>query len=131
MTAYEATVVREGKWWMVSIPSIDGLTQARRLGEATEMAREYIAASQDVPLETVSVTLSFAPIGEVDDVTDRVAAIVDERARAAELEKAAAQHTTELTLTLAEAGIPVRDIGAILGVSHQRVHQLVSTRRRA
>ncbi|MCS3844565.1 hypothetical protein [Microbacterium sp. AK031] len=128
MTAYEATVVRDGKWWMVSVPAIDGLTQARRLSEASDMAREYIAASQDVPLETVSVTLSFAPIGEVEDVTDRVAAIVEERARAAELEKAAAQHATELARTLAAADVPVRDIGAILGISHQRAHQLVSSR---
>src|SRR5690606_4112635 len=60
MTAYEAKVVRDGKWWMVSIPSINGLTQARRLSEATQMTREYIAASQDVPLETVSVTLKYA-----------------------------------------------------------------------
>lgn len=127
MTAYKATVIRDGKWWMVSIPAIDGLTQARRLNEATDMAREYIAASQNVPLEMVSVTLSFAPIGEVEDVTDRVAAITEERTRAAELEKAAAQHATELARTLAAADVPVRDIGAILGVSHQRAHQLVSS----
>lgn len=128
MTAYEANVVREGKWWMVSIPSIDGLTQARRLSEATKMAREYVAASENIPLESVSVDLQFAPIGGVDDVSDRVAAIIDERTRAAELEKAASRQATELARSLAAADIPVRDIGAILGVSHQRAHQLVSSR---
>ncbi|MGM7667616.1 hypothetical protein [Microbacterium sp. A93] len=128
MTVYQGHVIREGKWWMVSIPAIDGLTQARRLTEATEMAREHIAASQDVPLETVSVTLSFAPIGEVDDITDRIAEISAERARSAELEKSATIHATELARTLAAADVPVRDIGAILGVSHQRAHQLVTAR---
>ncbi|MDQ0614420.1 hypothetical protein QF046_002061 [Microbacterium sp. W4I4] len=125
MTFYEATAAREGKWWMVSIPAVDGLTQARRLSEAAEMAREYIAVSQDVPLEHVSVKLQFAPIGGIDDVADRVAAIAEERTRAAELEKAASRQATDLARSLAAADVPMRDIGAILGISH---HQLVSSR---
>lgn len=128
MTTYEATVIRDGKWWMVSIPAIDGLTQARRLSEATEMAREYIAASQDIALERVSVTLHFGPIGGLHNIEDRVATIVDERNRAAELERAASTQSTELARDLAAVNVPVRDIGAILGISHQRAHQLIATR---
>ena len=37
---YTATVTREGKWWMVRVGGINGLTQARRLSEAELMARE-------------------------------------------------------------------------------------------
>ncbi|MFC7788094.1 hypothetical protein ACU045_03840 [Microbacterium sp. MAHUQ-60] len=128
MTAYEATVVREGKWWMVSIPSIDGLTQARRLSEATEMAREYIAASKDVPLESVTIDLEFAPIAGIDDIADKITSITEARKRAAELEEAASRQATELARSLTAADIPVRDIGAMLGVSHQRAHQLISSR---
>lgn len=128
MTTYDATATREGKWWMVSIPAIDGLTQARRLSEATEMAREYIAASQDLALDDVTVKLSFDPIGKAHNLTERVATIADERARAAELERSASRHARELAHVLAEADVPVRDIGAILHVSHQRAHQLVSSR---
>ncbi|MGP6178204.1 hypothetical protein ACTU6U_13005 [Microbacterium sp. A196] len=128
MTAYDATVVRDGKWWMVSIPSLDGLTQARRLTEAKEMAREYIAASQSVPLETVTVDLHFAPIGGIEDVTTRIAKITEARRRAAELEKTASRDATELARSLTAADIPMRDIGAMLGVSHQRAHQLISPR---
>lgn len=128
MTTYEATVIRDGKWWMVSIPAIDGLTQARRLSEATDMAREYIAASQDISLENVSVTLHFGPIGGLRNIEDRVATIVDERNRAAELERAASTQSTELARDLAAVNVPVRDIGAILGISHQRAHQLIAAR---
>lgn len=128
MTTYEATAVREGKWWMVSIPAIDGLTQARRLREAAEMAREYIAASQNLPLEKVDVELRFAPIGGIEDVAEQVATINNERTRAAELERSASRQATELAQRLAAADVPVRDIGAILHVSHQRAHQLVSSR---
>jgi hypothetical protein len=52
---YEVKVTREGKWWMVAIPAIDGLTQARRLSEAELMAKEYIAVTLDVPVESVDV----------------------------------------------------------------------------
>lgn len=128
MTAYEATVIRDGKWWMVSIPSIDGLTQARRLREAAEMAREYIAASEDVPLESVTVDLTFAPIAGIDHIADKITAITESRKRAAELEQAASRQATELARSLTAADIPVRDIGAMLGVSHQRAHQLISSR---
>lgn len=126
MTAYEATMVRDGKWWMVSIPSIDGLTQARRLSEAKEMAREHIAASENVPLNDVTVNLRYAPIGGIEDVTNRITSIAEARARAAELERAATQQATELARALTAADIPLRDIGAMLGVSHQRAHQLIS-----
>lgn len=128
MTRYDAIATRDGKWWMISIPSIDGLTQARRLSEATEMAREYIAVSQDIPLDAVGVDLRFAPIGDVDDVTDRVAAIAAERRQAAALEAEAIARATDLAHDLVAADVPIRDIGAILGVSYQRVHQLTSTR---
>lgn len=54
---YEVEVTREAKWWMVSIPEIDGLTQARRLSEVEQMAREYIAVTLDVRFSTVRVSL--------------------------------------------------------------------------
>lgn len=127
MTTYEALVARDGKWWMVSLPAIDGLTQARRLSEATTMAREYIAASQDIPLEEVVVNLCFAAIGGLTDITERVAMIAEERDQADALEKSALQHAAGLARTLAEADVPLRDIGTMLGISHQRAHQLISS----
>jgi hypothetical protein len=58
MSSCRIDVTREGEWWMVSIPEIGGLTQARHLGEAPMMAREYIAATLDMPLDEVSVSTS-------------------------------------------------------------------------
>lgn len=128
MTKYDGTVRRDGRWWMVRIPAVDGLTQARRLSEATRMAREYIAASQDVPLESVEVDLTFAPIGHVSDIDTRVTKITHDRERAAELEQEAIAMTATLVRDLKAADVPMRDIGAIVGISHQRVHQLTSAR---
>jgi hypothetical protein len=44
MPTYQATVTREDGWWMVHVPAIDGLTQARRLADAPTMARELVAS---------------------------------------------------------------------------------------
>lgn len=124
MTSYEAAVTRDGKWWMVSIPELGGLTQARRLSEAGLMAREWIALTLGVPLADVEVTVTVERVGDVD-VAGRVRAIREQRARAAELESGAAAEMTRLARELAGQHLPVRDIGAALGISFQRAHQLI------
>ncbi len=123
-TRYSATVTREGKWWMVRIPEISGLTQARRLGEAQLMAQQYIAVTLDLPRESVSVDLTVEPLGTID-VSGRLAQIRDARQQADVLERAAASGAIALAKDLAALRVPRRDIGAILGVSFQRADQLV------
>ena len=58
MHEYKIEVVRDGRWWMVHIPEIDGLTQARRLSEAETMAREYIALDRGIPVGEISVEIA-------------------------------------------------------------------------
>ena len=125
MTRYTALVTREGKWWMVHVPEIEGLTQARRLGEVELMAREFIAVSQDLPLDEVDVEVTLAPVGGISDISERLVKIAADRAEAAELERRATREAAALAQALSERDIPVRDVGAILGVSYQRAHQLV------
>ncbi len=123
MSDYNVIVTREGKWWMVHIPEIDGLTQARRLEEAPRMAREYIAVTLDLPLSQVSVSVSVIDVDGVN-VTAEVERIEAERAEAEAARERVAEDIRGLARTLARKNVPVRDIGAILGVSHQRAHQL-------
>ncbi|MEQ1737574.1 MAG: hypothetical protein ABL886_14365, partial [Rhodoglobus sp.] len=125
MSQYSATVSREGKWWMVRVPAIDGLTQARRFAEVELMARELIAVTLGVPLGEVTVTVSVEPLGGIEDVAGKVARIAEDRAQAAELAHRASRDAIELASALRGLGIPGRDIGALLGMSHQRAHQLV------
>lgn len=125
MSEYSVVVTREGKWWMAYIPAIDGLTQARRLEDAPDAAREYIAVTLDVPLSQVSVAVSVIDVDGVN-VTAEVERIEAERAEADAARERVAEDTRRLAKTLANKNVPVRDIGAILGVSHQRAHQLTS-----
>jgi predicted RNase H-like HicB family nuclease len=127
MNTYVVNVTREGKWWLVAIPEIDGLTQARRLSEAEKMAREYIAVTLGAAPHSFEVDLRIENVAGVD-VAGALAEIRDERERVAALEIENREHAKRLAKSLAAASIPVRDIGTIMGVSFQRAHQLVSAR---
>jgi len=45
---YDVEVYRDGPWYMIRIPDLDGLTHARHPGEIEDMARSYIAVSTDL-----------------------------------------------------------------------------------
>jgi hypothetical protein len=127
MNTYVVSVSREGKWWMVAIPEINGLTQARRLSEAQKMAQEYIAVTLDASPGSFEVDLRIDNVAGVD-VAGALAEIRDERERVAALEIENRERAKQLAKSLAAASVPVRDIGTMMGVSFQRAHQLVSAR---
>ncbi|MCU1482855.1 MAG: HicB family toxin-antitoxin system [Subtercola sp.] len=126
MMTFDAVATREGKWWMVSIPAIDGLTQARRLSDAGQMACEYVAAALEVPLEDVGVEVTVDSVGDVDGIVSTLEQIRKERVEAEALEREATIAASNLAKRLALQHVPLRDIGTVLGVSHQRAHQLVN-----
>jgi hypothetical protein len=124
MKSYEAIVTREGRWWMIEIPELDGLTQARRLDDVDQMAREYIAVTLDAPISQVAVSISGIEVAG-QDVLEAKALVEDLRRRARQLEALIADLTREFASAMADASVPVRDVSNVLGVSHQRVSQLV------
>ena len=127
MTIYDVSVTRDGKWWMVAIPALGGLTQARRFSEAADMAREYIAVTLDVPIETLEINVTVESVGDLSEVERQVMEILAARAKAEELDRTATRQATELAKSLRERGVPLRDIGAIMHLSYQRVDQLVKS----
>ena len=63
ITTYKVEVTRaqragKGHWWMISVPEIDRLTQARRLEDVEQNARELIAVTLDVELDEIAVEVS-------------------------------------------------------------------------
>lgn len=124
MKTYAVTVSRDERWWMVAVPELGGVTQARRLDEVERMAREYIAVSTDAPLSKVAVEVAGIEAGGRDLLEAKT--LVDGlRRRAKELEALVAELTREVASALTDASVPVRDVSSVLGVSHQRVSQLV------
>lgn len=126
---YDVTVTRDRRWWMIRIPELDGvngniegITQARRLSDIGDEARSYISTVADIAPSTVSMSISVR-VGDTD-----ISARAAELSRAREEADAAAEKVAELSAGVAgdlvAAGVPVRDVGTVLGVSHQRAHQL-------
>ena len=122
---FHANAYLEGKWWMVEVPELSALTQARKLTEVTQMTRELIAVQLDIPIDSFELEMTIERVNDLE-IADRVAKIQAEKARAQELERQATAEAQELARELAEAKLTVREIGVILGVSHQRAHQLLS-----
>lgn len=105
------------------IPGIDGATQARNLSEIDEMAKDYIAGVTGVPEHAIELAVAIELPADVQAHLAAAAALRDEeahaRTRAAEESRAAAR-------ALRSRGLTVREVGAALGISHQRAQQLIS-----
>ena len=125
MKTYNVTVTREGKWWMIDVPAIDGLTQARRLSEIKDMAVSLIAITLDVPASKVGVNI-VAMIVDGTDLVERRREIDNEREAARRAENKVSELMVDLVRKLNADHVPLRDIGEAVGVSFQRVHQLLS-----
>lgn len=117
-----AIAERSGSWWAVSVPDVDGLfTQAKRLDQVPAMVADAYEALEGVPADQVEVEVAPALPGDLATATAE-ALEADERARQA-VEQAGAARRQLVTL-LRTDGYTVRDVGAILHVSPQRVSQI-------
>ena len=128
MHDYKIEITREGKWWMIHIPDIEGLTQARRLSEATTMAREYISLAQGIPVDTIRIEVASIRMDEPEfrELLELATGIRSRRAQAAEIDKQVTRDAHQFALMLNTYGVPVRDIAELLDVSPQRVSQLAN-----
>jgi len=123
MKRYTVRARRVGNWWALDVDGVRGAhTQVRRIAQAEEMAREAIAGVLDVAVNAFEVVV--AP--EVPAVArTAVAQATRARLQATQAQEAAAMLTRDAARRLVETGLTVRDAGVLLGVSHQRIAQLV------
>jgi len=123
---YEAKVVREAPWWIVTVADIGGTAQARSLAEAQRLARQQISSIRGIDIDSIELKLNVDAVGDLTGIQQTMDEIVQHRAEAARLAEKASHDAVQLAKRLSHHGITVRDIGHIMGVSHQRAHQLVS-----
>jgi len=121
---YDATAERDGKFWVIHVPEVARYTQARNLSEVEAMTRSLISSMLDVDAGSFDVRVDVY-------LTDSVRTRLD---RAAHLREVAAKSNSEAALEarraaaeMAAQGMTLRDIGQVLGVSHQRAAQLVNS----
>lgn len=117
--------VRSGDWWAITVPELGGIfTQAKRLDQVESRAREAIAMMLDIDETAVGhLEICVEPPTSASALID---ALETALTAATEAEAKAARIRREAALLLRAEGLPLRDVGHLIGLSHQRVHQLLS-----
>lgn len=120
---YTARARRSGAWWAIDIPELPGVySQARRLDRVEPMARDAIALFLDVDPATLDIRVETNLPSDLRRDVDAVGRL---RAEADRLQAESSGAMRRLTHELLGRGLSVRDAAVILGISHQRVSQLV------
>lgn len=120
----EVLVTRSGRWWAIRFPTMPTVfSQCRRLEQVDEFAREAIALALDCDPRSVTLDVHVEPPA---DLADLIAESVEAFTAAREANVRAAATRAAAARALAANGFPTRDIGALLGISHQRVSQLLA-----
>lgn len=121
---FDAIASREGRWWLVRVPALDAVTQARSIKEISVMATDLVAALLDVDDHEVIVNVTYELPATVASTWAEAEAL---RAEAHEAEeRAAALRRAAVRALLTEEHMSQAEAGAVLGLSKQRVQQLAS-----
>ena len=120
----EATATKGGKWWNIAIPELEQITATKKLGEVQEYANSLAAAILDVSVDSVHVNIAYA-LPETARAEWEAARA--QTLRAKELTMEAAARTKIIVRQLHDSGYTVRDIEKVLGISFQRVAQILKT----
>jgi hypothetical protein len=127
MTTYKARTYRSNDWWAIEITdglpdNMLGVTQVRRVTEAEQAARNVIADLLEVDPDSVNLELHIdapTPIKKQQRLLEAAEAnLLAARTDAMTIRR-------QLATEAIEEGLTMREAGVLLGVSHQRVKQLV------
>lgn len=122
---YRAFASREERFWLLSIPELDIVTQARTLDRAEATVRDVIAVWLDVPADSFAVEVE----PRLDDKWMRLLRETREARSDAERASARASELLRTSVsTMRAAGLTAREVGSLVGVSYQRVQQLLAER---
>ena len=126
---YTARSQRIDDWWAISVPELSGVhTQARRLAHVESMIRDAIALFLDVPADSFDVVVEPVLPG---DLQKKIGRARRARSQADLMQREAVTVSAEVAADLVNrAHLTVRDAGRVLGVSHQRIAQLLKPPRR-
>lgn len=124
MNSYEVLLSEEDGVWLTEAVGLEGVRSfGRTVTSAVDNVREAIAASEDLD--------EWGDLDLVITVRDEVTAAALDRLRQAKQHEEAAsteRHTAvkDAIAALRADGMSYRDIGSVIGLSHQRVAQLDS-----
>lgn len=124
MATYTVTARRTGDWWALEVPDVPGAySQCKRLGQAPDLAREAIALVLDKDEADIDVTVEPqlpVEMAELVDSIHRAREAMEKIVREAQQVQVMAIHDL-----VNECHLSYRDVGQIVGISHQRVSQVL------
>jgi len=119
----EATATRDGRWWLVRIPELDAVGQARTVRDIFAVAGEVAALHLNVPEEEVDVHVTVHVTEEAERLWEQ-ARQVEEEARA--VQQRAAELRREAVRRARADGYKFDAAAAAFGVTPGRVQQLAA-----
>ncbi|MCC3655135.1 type II toxin-antitoxin system HicB family antitoxin [Streptomyces sp. S07_1.15] len=122
MKTYRVTARRAGDWWALEVPSLPGVfSQTKRLDKAEGAAREAISVMLGAEPGDIEVSIETELPEEARQALKQAERAKQAAAEAAEAERRAMRRAAEvLTRDLSQ-----RDAGRVMGLSFQRVSQLL------
>jgi DNA-directed RNA polymerase specialized sigma24 family protein len=128
VTVYEVLAVPDGRWWSIEVTR--GLakdqavfTQARRINDIDAVTRDAIALLLQVPADSFELAITHQLPEELQVLVDLFAR-ADALDNIARSESADARSRAAAGLTVT-GGLTYREAADLLGISHQRIKQLV------
>ncbi|MDR3359134.1 MAG: hypothetical protein LBO20_00440 [Bifidobacteriaceae bacterium] len=119
---YKVIAEPVGRHWQVEIPEIDRATQARTAREIPVMARDLIDVMTGEANSQIEIEYVVPAV-----VSDHLSKARQARLRETEARAEAARELRAAAKALRAQDLPLADVGAVLGVSHQRAHQLLQS----
>jgi predicted RNase H-like HicB family nuclease len=118
--------------WNAQLKQLPGvITHARSIAQARRYIREALALwlDDDVAAENAELVddVRIETIGGTH-VVSLLSKVQKERRDLEALRAAVTKNTEHAAKQLAKAGLSVRDVGELLGLSHQRVQQLLASK---
>lgn len=113
----------ETGWWVVTVPDVPGaITQSRRLEQVSTDAAEVIEIQTGHAVDPAALDIHPCLPGEAGDIAAEARRL---RAEASALTERAGERTRDAVTVLHRRGFPLRDIGSLIGITHQRAQQIV------
>jgi len=125
---FRVVVTREDGRWLADVPELQGAhTYARSLPSLDQAVREVVVLAADLPDQAMPELVLDYDYHTGDPELDATALEVRRlRRQADDLAAAATARTGQVAAQLVARGLSVRDVGALLGISPQRVSQLTA-----